>query len=242
MSEEYRFLRYYIPGSLFLIYLSGLILANSNERVMQYLSTISILQILGAFIGFFAISPPIGYMIYQIYDWTMYRRLAMCREKRKTLQLIDDWAKEEEVTLEDVKKKELIDFAFYFSLKESNFKMSDQIGEIIRRFWSHVNARLVCSIYVPSFSLLFFFLVLIPITNVILAWDIFTLDLLKTVLILFYVVIFSVFLGYPALETMKEAFALEESVVRIRESEIRVYIKKLKPKKTSNSTSRKIPK
>lgn len=198
---------------------------------MQYLGTIPILQALGVFVGFFAISPPIGYVVYQFYDGTLYRILSKCKKKRIALQLIDKWAEEEKVSslFDDVKRKELIDFALYFSFRKSRFKVSEKLGETIRGFWSHANARLVCSIYVPLFSLLIFLGLVIA--NLILSWNIFTLELWRTLVILFSIVAFSFFLGYPAWETIQEAFALEEYLVRVREQEIREYMKKPKSEK-----------
>jgi len=234
MSEEYQLLRYYIPGSLFLIYLSVLIIPNSGNIIL-YVREFSILELIGVFLGFFTISPPIGYIIYSIYDWTLYRRISKWKKKRTALQLIEEWAKNEKVTLDNVKKKELIDFAFYFSLKDSNFKISDQIGETIRGFWSHFNARVVCSIYVPLFVLSS-----ILITNYILNWNIF-FPTFPTIISGSIIMIISVFLGIPAWGTMKEAFALEESVVRLRKQEILKYLRTLNPNITS-SNSKKLTK
>jgi len=202
VAEEYRFLRYYIPGSLCLTYTFILVLFNSNENLINYLRTNPI-QILGAAIGLFAISPAIGYIIYQFYDWIVYRSrwISKNREKRIALIKIDEWAEEEKISsfLDDVKKKEFIDFALYFGFEKAEFNVSERIGETIRGFWSHANARLTCSICVLPSSLILFFLFALTV-NQIFPWNIVTLKPFGLLVIPFLMAMLSIFLGYPAWE------------------------------------------
>lgn len=225
MSEQYRFLRYYIPGFLFLTYFFGLVTVNIDRSIFELFRVLRLDPTSLVAVAFTS-SPAIGYLIYQFYDWSLYNRIAKSKE-RKALILIDKWATEEKFPKGErweVKRKELVDFALYSSLEESDFTISDKISETIRGFWSHVNARLVSSIFVPIASGVFF--AICWILNIILVLNLpFKFDLPKTVVLIILVIILSAFITYPAKRTIREAFALEEFVIRVRKQVIRNYMK-----------------
>lgn len=218
MSEQYQFLRYYIPGSLSLIYFFGLILASVGENVFQVLKNPALISLV---VGVFAISPALGYVIYTFYDWTLYNRIARCSERR-TLNLLDTWANEERFRRgerwEDVRRKELIDFALYSSLHDSHFRTSNRITETVRGFWNHVNARLVSATFVPIASFIFFalFVLLNPPISV---------NAGNTVFAVTAILVLSACIGFPARRTIREAFALEEYVIIAREQAVREYMR-----------------
>jgi len=218
VSEQYQFLRYYIPGSLALIYFLILILANIGERIFEL--SFSNEALTSLVLGAFVISPAIGYVIYLFYDWILYNRIAECCE-RETLHLLDRWAEEERFRRGErwrIKRKELIDFALYSRLEDSDFEISDSIAETIRRFWNHINARLTSAVFVPIASVIFFglFWSLRPLS---------TLNIGCTLLTIMIMGIVSACIGFPAIRTIREAFALEEYLLRAKEQAVRAYMR-----------------
>lgn len=232
MSEQYRFLRYYIPGFLFVTYLLGLITVNLNKNIFSFFKTVGLDPI--SFVGIaFTASPAIGYMIYSFYDWVLYNRIGNCDE-RQTLVLLDEWALKEKLIkkgqkIEKVRKKELIDFAVYSSAKRSSLIISEQLPETLRGFWSHVNARYVSSIFVPLACGLFF--VILWGLNIILALNIpfktslEDIDIYRNTALILSIAVLSICVGYPARRTVQEAFTLEEYIVRAKEKAVRKYMK-----------------
>jgi len=216
MPEQYQFLRYYIPGSLSLAYLFLLVLVNTGERIFDLLigtGTVSVV------IGTFTLSPALGYVIYQFYDTLLYNRIARCK-KRKALNLLDTWADAKGFpkgdNWESTRRKELIDFILYSSATDSSFEISDQLADTIRGFWSHINARIVSSVFVPISSGILFLLLnsLRPIE----------INGLSTLSAVFAIIVLSIFIGYPSIRTIKEAFALEEYLIRAKERDLRDYM------------------
>lgn len=229
LSERYQFLRYYIPGFLFLSYMFGLITVNIDRSVFELFKTLGLDPISLVAVAV-AISPAIGYIIYAFYDWTLYRRLSKCKTQRITLKIIDEWAKTEKYpkkaeTLDFTRKKELIDFALYCSRKDTGFEISKQIAETIRGFWSHVAARYVSSIFVPLACACFFGILLVLNYSSVLNLPFKEYVDNQNLPLILLIIALSICMGYPARRTVGEAFALEEYVVRVREQAVREYMK-----------------
>lgn len=144
MFEEYRFLRYYIPGSLYVIYMAFLVAPYLSENIRDYLLLKNPNVLLGLFAGAFGASLALGYVIYTIYDSILYEKLAMKKERpilEYLMNRINGWC-----NLENYEKKEFID-TLYHLLGESD--RNEQFVRKIRGIWSNFNSRVVCSIFVP---------------------------------------------------------------------------------------------
>jgi len=218
MTEQYQFLRYYIPGSLSLIYFFGLILANMGDEAFRLLNHPALISLV---VGLFASSPALGYVIYLFYDWTLYNKIASC-EERRALTLLDTWANTEHFRKgerwQSVRRKELVDFALYLRPHDCGLRISGNVTETIRGFWSNANARITSAIYVPIASgIMFAIFVLLkpPIT----------ISVCSTAFAFLGIMVFSVCIGLPAKRTIREAFALEEYIVTARQQEIREYMR-----------------
>ena len=157
LFEEYKFLRYYIPGSLFLIYLASLTIPNLaviNQNTLLERWDI----VLSAIVGSFVISPAIGYVIYSFYDWLFYNRIATYSKWRTTFRLINERAPEILDTTN--KKKEFLDLLFriHYSSEHNSSEpeINPSILETMRGMWNHFNARITCAVFVPIFSVITF--------------------------------------------------------------------------------------
>ena len=155
--EEYQFLRYFIPGSLFVIYTIVLVLPILNSTVVLYFESNpdALLGIIG---GGFAASLAFGYIIYTIYDtFGPYDRDVMKSKKRPLFKYlserIEDWDKF------DKPKKKM--FTEMLHITGADTKDCDRFYTIIRGFWSHFNARIVCCLWVPIFSAITIFFLII---------------------------------------------------------------------------------
>lgn len=144
--EEYRFLRYFIPGSLYVIYMTFLVVPNLSVSVCNYISTHPNL-LLGAFAGAFGASVAFGYVFYTFYDSFLANHLAMNENNRPILQYlarrINTWPNRQ-----NYEKKAFLD-TLYHRLGESG--MNQQFSEKIRGIWSNFNSRVVCSMFIPFF-------------------------------------------------------------------------------------------
>jgi len=128
-----------------LIYLALLVLPNSTIVSGTFLARLDVL--LSAVVGSFVISPPIGYVIYTFYDSLLYERVATYPKWRTVFRLLD---KNQKLDTTD-KKKAFLDLVFRIHTKDS-IKVDPSLLLTIRGIWSHFNARIVCSIFVPAFS------------------------------------------------------------------------------------------
>lgn len=88
-SEQYQFLRYYLPGSVFLIYLALLLVPVTNPESLIFLiqgqNLLALVTLIG---GAFVISPPLGYLLYSLYDTFLYNHFAMNWVKRRSLWVL----------------------------------------------------------------------------------------------------------------------------------------------------------
>lgn len=146
--EEYQFLRYFIPGSLYVFYTSLLIIPNLADTIVKDLGQNGNVLI-GVFVGAFGASLAFGYVIYTFYDSFLYNFLAMRPGWRDILRLMESeinvWTKKS-----NEKKKEFLDTLYYYLDKRD--PMNQKFSETIRGIWSHFNARIVCLFFVPTFS------------------------------------------------------------------------------------------
>ena len=249
MWASYEFLRYYIPGNLFLIYLflflSPFLIISSDSL------TILVSTILGGFV----ISSPIGYILYSLYDQTFYEDIGdgktnhyFFRENnRKSLELVRSWiSADKEIDMNKIQSENitgLIDFALYSDIKddEKEFEVNSKISDTIRGHWSHHNARYVCSVFVPVASFIIWAIALI------IFWltraDFIGFNAYRWLLclpIIIFIAILSILIGRginftckpgwrPTTEKIRrEIYALEEYLIRAKEKTIKKMIDKMK--------------
>lgn len=163
VSEQYRFMRYYLPGSLLLIYMIGLIVPNLSDEAIGLLNPQAII---GIFAGAFVASPTIGYMIYGFYNH-IYEHWAGKKEERYALKYLEDLEFVKENNRDHYKKqlrcfiqkKEFLDLLYHSTLeKDGEIKIDSKIIETLKNHLSNFAARVVCGLFVPLFS----FLLLLP--------------------------------------------------------------------------------
>jgi len=249
MWESYQFLRYYIPGNLFLIYL---ILFLSPFLTVE---AISLEVWVSAILGGFVISSPLGYILYSLYDQTFYVDISRGKKNpyffrknnRKILKIVKSWIEEDkEVDVSRIPKESLnslIDFGLHSDLKNGwdEFIITSEILDTLRGFWSHHNARYVSSVFVPVASFIVWAISLITLSKTKAgfigfheySWVVF-------LMIVILISILSILIGRginftckpgwrPTTEKIRmEIYALEEYLVRARENTIKKMIDKMK--------------
>jgi len=167
--EEYQFLRYFIPGSLFVIYTTLIAFPILSSTAIAMLGNPETL--LGVIGGAFAGSLAIGYITYTFYDTFLYNRLAMNTKRRLLLQYLPTKIKEWDSLL--LHEKKMVMEMIHNTGKDT--EACDRFYNIIRGWWSHFNARWVCLLFVPllsGFSVLFLLSL-----NIILGGEIFAFNL-----------------------------------------------------------------
>ena len=150
--DEYQFLRYFIPGSLYVIYVVALLSPFFGNKVFELLITQADSDaILGLIGGAFGVSLAFGYVIYTFYDTAGYNKIAMDPKNRPILRYLEshinyskEWKK-----LNNFEKKVALD-VLCDSFDDT--EVSNRIAGKIRGIWSHFNARIVCGSYVPIFA------------------------------------------------------------------------------------------
>lgn len=232
MSEQYRFMRYYLPGSLFLIYLMILIIPNLSAEAIEILSDHTP-AIIGIFTGAFVASPIIGYLVYAPYNY-VYEHWAGKRTTRGALRYIEDL---EFVNDNDragyqknlrciTQKKEFLDLVYHSTLKKNvgEIKIDPKIVETLKNIVSNFAARIVCGFFVPLFCL---FLVY-PSVEIL---KLFGLTLELNIFFLLVSILFIGALSFVLLLDSKrvlyEAYQLEEYMVKAKKEEIKKLLKKL---------------
>ena len=137
--EEYQFLRYFIPGSLYVIYTTALIVPILNPTVIDFFKkdTSALLGVVG---GAFGASLAVGYIIYTFYDTFGYTPRMMDRNKRKMLDYIDHHVEGWKEPIE-ANKKEFLDMLW---IKFGENGSGDKYYATVKSMWSHLNARIVC--------------------------------------------------------------------------------------------------
>jgi hypothetical protein len=98
--------------------------------------------------GAFAAGLAFGYIIYTIYDTIHYDHLAMDEKRRPLLRYmanhIDNWGR-----FTEAKQKMFMEM---IHTSGENIEDCNNFYSIGRGFWSHFNARMVCYLWVPIFS------------------------------------------------------------------------------------------
>ena len=169
--EQYQFLRYYIPGSLFIIYTSVLILPILDSTVFSYFKSHPE-TLLGVVGGVFGASLAFGYIIYTFYDTICYNKIGMDENKRPLLgylkeKLFDyyisackvkmselDEAQKTEYKNEWNKKWDMVENrpikkALIETLYLNNQTCQESFQQTLGGWMSHFNARVVCYFWVP---------------------------------------------------------------------------------------------
>jgi hypothetical protein len=154
--EEYQFLRYFIPGSLFVIYTSLIIYPALNADTLTFLESKPEI-VLGIVGGAFAGSLAFGYLVYTFYDTVLYNLIAMNSKWRILLRYlaakIPEWN-----NLKNHEKKMIMEM---IHTSGDYTRGVDKFYDIVRGWWSHFNARIVCALFVPALSLATFGLLLL---------------------------------------------------------------------------------
>jgi hypothetical protein len=91
--EQYQFLRYYLPGSLFLLELGLFLAPFINYFELQKLLGGNLLSLVTVVGGAFVVSPAIGYLLYSAYDTAIYNQKAMNWDNRRSLMYLIEWAR-----------------------------------------------------------------------------------------------------------------------------------------------------
>jgi len=249
LSEQYRFLRYYLPGSLFLIYLlipiiPFLISAGFPMRE----------NLVALLVGGFGISPVIGYLIYAFYN-REYEEIARDSNSRGALDyiikldfvekpergiyqaLLESDNGDEEETF--IRRKEFLDLVFWsICTNDSGINTSSSVVEVLGNHLSNYAARIVCGLYVPlssGFCFLAFllgscFFGLIPGLRL-QCYDVpifFALNLFFICLWFVVLLLISIFLLHDSPRVLREAFQLEENFVKAKKEEILLLLEQLR--------------
>jgi hypothetical protein len=149
--QGYQFLRYFIPGSLYVIYLMSFVIPNLAESIACYLLNKPEV-LLGIVGGAFGASLSIGYVIYSFHDTALYNHLAM-REKWRD---IPRYLKKEIATWKNLSNEERKEFLDLLYLHSGEDTANQQFSATIRGMWSHFNARIVCSLWASLLSVISF--------------------------------------------------------------------------------------
>lgn len=168
--DEYQFLRYFIPGSLYVIYSAAMTATVLNPEKLDFFKNNPDV-LLGIVGGAFGAALAMGYLIYTFYDTFHYNHWAMNRNRRGILTYLEsriaDWK-----LLDDARKKEFIDLLWITLNADS---LSERYSALVKGIWSHLNARKVCCYWVPSFSVFTLFLLYL-FSNIVLRVNLFTME------------------------------------------------------------------
>ncbi len=237
MFEEYKFLRYFIPGSLFVIYTTSLVLPFLDSAILRYFKN-NPNALLGLIGGAFGASLAFGYIIYTFYDTFLYNVIVMKEKKGKLfperplllyikdrlrpyfeesalrhqeVELEKDWGEQWKKIDRPIKKV----FIEMFFITSDNSKDHDKFQTILRGWWSHFSARIVCSICVPIFS--FASLLVLFISDIILERNVFAFPISHVglwLLCVSLIVIISIIIGIGANNPLKESFHFESFFIK----------------------------
>lgn len=161
MSEQYRFMRYYLPGSLVLFYSTLLIVASLS--VNDVLSILNKDGIIAVFLGFLGASPLLGYLIYAPYA-EMYEHISKNIERRRSLAIVKKWAEDKGYEFrDDTQRKEFLDLVNNAGSGKDDPAIGSEVLDIMRNHLSNYSARMICGALVPVFAFIVYaiFLVLI---------------------------------------------------------------------------------
>lgn len=160
MAEEYQFLRYYLPGSLFLFYVAILLVPNSSvySSIVSSDGTLSLgINLVGLLVSLIGVSPIIGFIIYAFYN-PYYERRAVASDRGafeylKTEKFTKNTKIKAELILSsDKQRKEFLDLVVHTKGIGSNLEVDSDIRDLMKGHLSKYAARIVCGFYVPIFS------------------------------------------------------------------------------------------
>ncbi|MCW3985311.1 MAG: hypothetical protein NWE91_02740 [Candidatus Bathyarchaeota archaeon] len=233
MSEQYRFMRYYLPGSLFFTYLLILIILNLSPNTIKSLQD-NWGQIGGIILGLLGASPIAGYIIYSVYNEYDYERLS--KKNRPALEYIENLDFIEDKTrckhYQDqlrcfLQKKEFLDLIYHTTLiksKEDNLKIGPEILQTLKNHLSNFATRRVSGLWVPFFSFLFLF----PTAILLGIFDVsFTIRLPYTIGMFLVILIISFVLLHGHKRVLYEAYTLEVYMIRAKHEEVEELLKRL---------------
>lgn len=231
MPERYTFLRYYLPGSLFITYMLILIIPNLAQQPED---------LVVAIVGAFGASPVVGYLIYALYN-NHYEEKAKDTNRRGALRYLselrfvkeDGERKDYKALLEsDKQKKEFLDLVFWSNCKaaknEADIDINPEIVQVLKNHLSSYAARTVCGIYVPLVSVIGFGVVqILGIVSQSPDGPIFAWKPLFVFLWFAMLVLVSLPLLYDRDRVLDEAFQLEENFVKAKKKEILLLLERL---------------
>jgi hypothetical protein len=248
--DEYQFLRYFIPGSLYSIYTMALIVSVLSPDVLVYFS-VHPEALLGIVSGIIGSSLAIGYLLYSFFDKCCYQRLVWDTKKRLSKEylgkLIFDWDEIEKSKPEQAKM--FLDM-LWITFKDSD--SSEKYSTTLRGTWSHLCARLCCCFVVPFFSFVSFGFVLFAnwFTEYLqtdLKFHLFSLAPQNLIFIIFgaiIIILISVFLGLGANRPFKEGTTLElffiKHIIDKEPSEFKRLVKTILDKDVTDLVQKKI--
>lgn len=223
-------MRYYLPGSLFLIYMMILVIVNLPAQTIK---TLSQEALVGIFTGAFVASPTIGYLIYAFYNH-LYEHWAGDVTKRPALKYLEDLSFTSEKNRPYIRgnlrcfiqKKEFLDLIYHSSSNNGEMKIDTEILNTLKNHLSAFAARIVCGFFVPIFCIPSFLLVwkALSLINIDFAWN-----ALFTIFSILAIAIISIVLLIDCMRVLYEAYQLEVYMIKTKSKEIEELCKKLFP-------------
>jgi len=208
MAEQYQFLRYYLPGSLLLLYTTILTVPNLSPDT--FFGPINLERIVAIFVGLLTINYTVGYLIYVPYNYR-YEKLAIDPNRRQVIEYINRLAKEancRDFIKCDAQRKEFLDLVYHSNYRAgSELQIDSDIIATLKNHLSNYAARYVCGTLIP--------LSLIPVIPFV--WYIllragigFTWNVPFSLLVITLILITSLLLSIDRERVLLEAFQLEE--------------------------------
>ncbi len=236
MAELYQFLRYYLPGSLLLLYVLLFIIPNLSTDT---LNIIGLDNLLAVFVGLLALNYAIGYLVYIPFNYR-YEKIAMNPERRHALDYIARLAEEAEcgsLLKCDTQKKEFLDLVYHSKFESSSgLKINPEIVATLKNHLSNYAARYVCGTYVPILLIpvMFFALFILKFAGIGFAMN----NVWFSFFVLLLVLVVSLGLSMDRERVLTETFTLEEFMIRTKEKEVKELLRRLKLSRISDRQRR----
>ena len=244
--ERYQFLRYYLPGFLFITYLAILLIpAMENIPVSTTID-----QFVGIFGAVIIASPVIGYLIYSPYNNFYEYVSSHCNRPALVFIQNAEFAKRSERAYYTKRtdsfalQKELIDLTLYIDYhpkdkangtEKSDATLSHSVLSVLQNQLNNFSARVVCGFFTPIFSL-----VIAGIIGLVLMPTFFSLDKTAVYFSILLIILISGSLLVGARGVLKEAFVLENYIIRSRKSELKIILDKIFTKEESENQKTEI--
>jgi hypothetical protein len=226
MSEQYRFMRYYLPGSLLLFYLVLLMVASLSAESLRCILNHD--GIIAVFLGFFGASPVIGYLVYAFYD-PVYEYLSRYKKRRHALALIEEWAEKKNRTFKSpVQRKEFLDLVYHASSRNGHHDIDQNILETMKNHLSNYSARVICGALVPMIAAIVYFAFIILIAYGIIPQLRLSINWGLWLTFSAIILIASAFLYLGRSRVLRETFALEELLILSRKKEAKKLLESTK--------------